>query len=96
MPSRMLERLADELRNFRRTHGLSQEAMAHRIGCSIPTYRSLERALYDSEKLPDPKLSTIMNALRTIDLDDQILAAIRAEPQPDETPVRTSPRDVDE
>ncbi|WP_167456888.1 helix-turn-helix domain-containing protein [Microbacterium phyllosphaerae] len=74
MPSRVLEALAEGLRKFRAERGLSQEEMAHRIGCSIPTYRSLEKK--GGVKIADPKLSTIMGALKMIGLDSRLIEAL--------------------
>lgn len=78
MSVRVLERLATELMTFRRARGLSQEAMAHRIGCSVPTYRSLERVSVGEKRVADPKLSTIMSVLATIELDHLWVHALRS------------------
>ena len=85
MPSRLLEQLAVELDGFRRARGLSQEAMAYRIGCSVPTYRSLERPRCHATRGSDPKLSTIVSVLKTIGLDERLLEALRVDIQSDET-----------
>jgi len=78
MPSRVLEELASGLRSFREERGLSQEEMANQIGCSVPTYRSLEQTKRGGSKIADPKLSTIMRALKVIDLDGRLIEVLRA------------------
>ncbi|WP_410054864.1 helix-turn-helix domain-containing protein [Microbacterium sp. Mcb102] len=75
MPDRLLDLVAEHLRRFRDTQGLTQEQAAHSIGCSIPTYRALERTSR-SRRSPDPKLSTLMRVLVSVGADETILAAL--------------------
>lgn len=54
--------------------------MAFRLGCSVPTYRSLEGARGPSAPIPDPKLSTLMLAVCFLGLDEHLIDALRAQP----------------
>ncbi|MFE7843634.1 helix-turn-helix domain-containing protein [Microbacterium sp. NPDC057407] len=90
MPARVIELIADRLRAYRRERRLSQEEMAHRLGCSLPTYRSLERACGPYAALPDPKLSTVMRAVCLLGLDQRLVDVLNAhsaevEPRPEST-----------
>ncbi|MGW9159705.1 helix-turn-helix domain-containing protein [Microbacterium sp. NPDC055665] len=75
----MLELLAIRLRLFRAGRRLSQQETAHLIGCSVPTYRLLEQPSPGTGRIADPKLSTIMNVLTTIGVDDQLVKALSAD-----------------
>ncbi|MEU4014979.1 helix-turn-helix transcriptional regulator [Microbacterium sp. NPDC028030] len=77
MPSRVLALVAERLRAFRNAGGFSQEEMAEKIDCSIPTYRCLEQATPDPHHLPDPKLSTLMRVLHTLELDEALLDTLK-------------------
>lgn len=68
--------VAKALKGYRDSENLTQEEAAALIGCSIPTYRQLERGVSEVGSLPDPKLSTIMRALTTLKLDEPVLRAL--------------------
>lgn len=78
MPSRVMDLVADRLQTFRREHRLSQEEAANLVGCSIPTYGSMELAAGPQGSLPDPKLSTLMRVVSALGLDQSIVEALVA------------------
>lgn len=75
MPARLLDLIAERLRTYRAQQNLTQEQAAHLLGCSIPTYRALEKVGADRRR-PDPKLSTVMRVLTFIGEDEAILLAL--------------------
>lgn len=69
MLDRILDIIAHALREYRRRTGLSQEQAALEIGCSVPTYRALEVPYINRDRMPNPKLGTVMRALATVGID---------------------------
>jgi transcriptional regulator with XRE-family HTH domain len=76
VPCRVLELLAKHLRMYRMREGVSQEEAAHRIGCSIPTYRRLEQPRPRSIRHADPRLSTLMSVLSTLGIEQRVIDAL--------------------
>lgn len=81
MPSRVMDLVAERLLAYRRRYELSQEEAAQQIGCSIPTYRHLEQPSADPDRIPDPKLSTLMRIFTTLQLDQALLDALNRSEQ---------------
>lgn len=77
MPSRITHLLARGLIAYRVDRNVSQEEAAHLIGCSIPTYRTLEHADPYQDRLANPRLSTLMQALTLLGLDAPLVHALK-------------------
>jgi len=71
---RCLNQLARQLRRYRVEEKLSQEEAALQIGCSLPTYRSLEHWDLGREQT-DPRLSTVVRVATAIGLTISISAS---------------------
>ncbi|MEW2462007.1 helix-turn-helix transcriptional regulator [Microbacterium sufflavum] len=78
MPHRVLDLIARQLAAYRKQHALSQEEAAEQVGCSLPTYRSLEQGTYHVDHLADPRLSTIMRVATTLHLEQDLIAVFDA------------------
>lgn len=76
MLDRILDIIAQALREYRRRTGLSQEQVALKIGCSVPTYRALEVPCIDRDRMPNPKLGTVMRVLATVGLDAALVESL--------------------
>lgn len=97
MPSRFMSLLAARLLSYRQENGLSQEEAANLVGCTLPTYRKLEQVPGSVDPTPNPKLSTIMQAVKLLELDRVLLEVLTvdfsgARPHDHHEP----PRDEDE
>ncbi len=79
MTSPVIDLLAIALSKYRKDNRLTQEAAAERVGCSIPTYRSLEQPSPRPGMLPDPKLSTLMRVFVMLGLDQGIVEVLASD-----------------
>lgn len=92
MPSRFLGPIAVQLQSYRRANGFSQEHVALEIGCAMATYRTLEYPGAEPDRVPDPKVSTILRVLAVLDLETPVLEALARNPQRAPSSDRRSPR----
>lgn len=76
MPREVMLELSRYLSALRRAKGLSQEEVAYRAGMAVPTYQRLESSARAGSGASNPRIGTVMRALRVLDADGHLVNAI--------------------